>query len=307
MRFRGYLYNLLNKPISYLWMLSIATHAYMILLHLHNSFFSTLINKSAPYYRHYSRIRHRFLESTPGANISPPLIKSEWRRNSSKAIQSCCRDTLETKIPDCVLGSPSVMPTLTQQIATDAKMETDFFLCTGGLMIFSHENDPAMVSVCWQWAGRETYVSTLSLGFHAGQTEVCCKSVLQSRRENSSIWLGDCLLEIWLHKSLHAEFAHSCCSCPRTGMNLVAGSHAPRSSLIYFLHIPADVQKSLSFFISCSCNFNQIWCFCKTFLHFVSSRLKYCGPVCFSDKLHKHMYDNSPSLYLQNEKVTRQC
>lgn len=90
-------FNLLNKPISYLWMLSIATHAYMILLHLHNSFFSTLINKSVPYYRHYSRILHRFLASTPGANISPPLIKSEWRRNSSKAIQSCCRDTFETK------------------------------------------------------------------------------------------------------------------------------------------------------------------------------------------------------------------
>lgn len=75
------------------------------------------------------------------------------------------------------------------EIVTDAKMETEFFCfffwCTGGLMIFSHENDPAMVCVCvceqyynsvivcWQWAGRETYVSTLSLSFHAGQTEVC--------------------------------------------------------------------------------------------------------------------------------------
>lgn len=58
----------------------------------------------------------------------------------------------------------------------------------------------------------------------------------------------DCLLEIWLHKSLHAEFAHSCCSCPHTGMNLVAGSHAPRSSVIYFLHVPADVQNYWVFF-----------------------------------------------------------
>lgn len=69
----------------------------------------------------------------------------------------------------------------------------------------------------------------------------------------------DCLLEIWLHKSLHAEFAHSCCSCPHTGMNLVAGSHAPQW-YIFFMFL--QMCKIIEFFYFMFLHFYQIWYFC---------------------------------------------
>ena len=240
-------------------------------------------------------------DNTPVANISPPLIKSEWRRQLPQDTPpEPWNPGAGTRLRPNPIRRPWIFISEADQESTDCH-----WCKTGVFKQGVWWPPPGSLEASQRWSCVQ-YCWCFCVSAAEGQADMPTLSLRVPCRSNRGVllvwermaWTRDCLLLIWLHKGLHAELAHPA---------------AAFSTLTWPQFTCAAISDDFLFLYFYGCTKTFCYSFYCTLMKYDTVTNLSVPTLCVNPikilalqviwLLINRLYDHSQSLYLQRDKL----